>query len=232
MKIRRSIALAQAPLPGREPSLAGQAYHLLEEMIVTLVLPPGATLSEASLSARTGIGRTPIREALKRLEHQGLVTSMPRKGLIVRDMKVEDQFTLLEVLRPLDRLIAVKAAQWAMEPQREALRACAGTMAEAAVNRDLHAFLKCDQECDAIIYQAARNHFAVDIVTPLYSHCRRFICSYGRDGDLGQVASLHWELMNSVADGDADRAGAASDALIAHLEAFSKSVLGLGAIRS
>jgi DNA-binding GntR family transcriptional regulator len=232
MKIRRSIALTQAPAPGREASLAGQAYHLLEEMIVTLVLPPGATLSEATLSARTGIGRTPIREALKRLEHQGLVTSMPRKGLIVRDMKVEDQFTLLEVLRPLDRLIAIKAAQWAMESQRESLRACMAAMREAAAARDLVAFLKHDQECDAIIYQAARNHFAIDIVTPLYSHCRRFMCSFGRDGDLGRLSDLHCDLMNAVADSDPDRAAAASDALIAHLEAFSKSVLGLGAIMS
>jgi DNA-binding GntR family transcriptional regulator len=232
MKIRRSVALAQVPPPGREPSLAGQAYHLLEEMIVTLVLPPGATLSEATLSARTGIGRTPIREALKRLEHQGLVTSMPRKGLIVRDMKVEDQFTLLEVLRPLDRLIAVKAAQWATDAQRQALRDCAAAMRKAADARDLPTFLRYDQECDAIIYQAARNHFAIDIVTPLYSHCRRFMCSFGRDGDLNQLADLHGDLMGAVAEGEPDRAAAASDALIAHLEAFSKSVLGLGAIKS
>jgi DNA-binding GntR family transcriptional regulator len=226
MKIRRSVALAKPPVPGWEPSLAGQAYHLLEEMIVTLVLPPGATLSEAILSARTGIGRTPIREALKRLEHQGLVTSLPRKGLIVRDMKVEDQFTLLEVLRPLDRLIAIKAAQWVLEPQREALRACAAAMRKAAAERNLHAFLRCDQECDAIIYEAARNHFAIDIVTPLYSHCRRFWCSFGRDGQLVQVAELHQDLMDAVADGDPDRAAAASDALIDHLEAFSRGVLG------
>jgi DNA-binding GntR family transcriptional regulator len=208
-------------------SLAEQAYRQLEEMIVTQVLPPGATLSEATLSALTGIGRTPIREALKRLEHQGLVTSMPRKGLIVRDMKVEDQFTLLEVLRPLDRLIAAKAAQWAMEPQREALRACAVAMAEAAGARNLHAFLQCDQACDMIVYQAARNPFAIDIVTPLYSHCRRFWCSFSRDGDLDQVAKLHVDLMTFVADGDAAKAELASDALISYLEGFTKAVLGI-----
>jgi DNA-binding GntR family transcriptional regulator len=96
MRYPRDAALESQP-GGGSPSLAEQAYRKLEEMIVTLELPPGATLSEASLSQKTGFGRTPIREALKRLEHQGLVTSMPRKGLIVRDMKVEDQFTLVEV---------------------------------------------------------------------------------------------------------------------------------------
>jgi len=226
MPPRRGINLERRPDPGAGGSLAEQAFRLLEEMIVALELPPGATLSEASLSQKTGFGRTPIREALKRLEHQGLVTSMPRKGLIVRDMKVEDQFTLLEVLRPLDRLIAVKAAQWILEPQRAALRACAAAMAAAAAGRDLHAFLKCDQECDAIIYQAARNPFAIEIVTPLYSHCRRFWCSFSRDGDLAQVAGLHGDLMRAVADGHPERAAAASDALVAHLERFTRSILG------
>jgi DNA-binding GntR family transcriptional regulator len=219
---------ATHPDPGAEASLADQAYLLLEEMIVTLVLPPGATLSEASLSARTGIGRTPIREALKRLEHQGLVTSMPRKGLIVRDMKVEDQFTLLEVLRPLDRLIAAKAAQWATDAQRAALRACAKGMAQAAAARDQHRFLRHDQECDEILYQAARNPFAVGLVVPLYSHCRRFWCSFSRDGDQLRVAELHGELMHAVADGDPERAAAASDVLIGCQEAFARTMLGLG----
>ena len=212
---------------GHPDSLALQAYRLLEEMIVTLVLAPGATLSEATLSARIGIGRTPIREALKRLEHQGLVTSMPRKGLIVRDMKVEDQFTLLEVLRPLDRLIAAKAAHWATDTQRAALRACSKAMVAAAAANDQNQFLYCDQECDAVIYQAARNPFAIEIVTPLYSHCRRFWSSFSRARDLVQVAALHATLMEAVAEGDSERAAAGSDALISYLEAFSRAVLGL-----
>jgi len=140
---------------------------------------------------------------------------------------VEDQFTLLEVLRPLDRLIAQKAAHWATDAQRAALRACALGMTKAAEAKELHRFLKFDQECDEIIYQAARNPFAIDIVTPLYSHCRRFWCSFSRDGDLARVALLHAGLMEAVAAGDPDRAAVASDALINFLEAFSRAVLGL-----
>lgn len=213
--------------PRETGSLADQAYRQLEEMIVTLVLPPGASLSEAILSARTGIGRTPIREALKRLEHQGLVTSMPRKGLIVRDMKVEDQLALLEVLRPLDRLIASKAARWANASQREALRGVADAMVQAAADGDLHAFLQCDQDCDRIIYEAARNPFAIDIVTPLYSHSRRFYCSFGQPDDLTRMAKLHADVMSAVAEGSETKASGASDALIDHLEAFTRAAVGL-----
>ena len=81
-----------------------QAYKLIEEMIVTLDLPPGASVSEATLSTRTGIGRTPIRMALKRLEHQGLITSLPRKGVFIRQLKVEDELAILEIRRPVERL--------------------------------------------------------------------------------------------------------------------------------
>jgi DNA-binding GntR family transcriptional regulator len=204
-----------------------QAYHQLEEMIVTLVLPPGASLSEAILSTKTGIGRTPIREALKRLEHQGLVTSIPRKGLIVRDMRVEDQFALLEVLRPLDRLIACKAAKWANASQREALRLVADSMVQAAEAGDVHRFLLYDQECDRIIYETARNPFAIDIVTPLYSHSRRFWCSFSRPGDLAKLANHHADVMKAVAEGSEERAAVASDTLIDYLEAFSKAAIGL-----
>jgi len=213
--------------PRETGSLAEQAYRQLEEMIVTLVLPPGASLSEAILSAKTGIGRTPIREALKRLEHQGLVTSMPRKGLIVRDMRVEDQFALLEVLRPLDRLIACKAAKWASASQREALGRVAEAMVQAAASGDLHQFLLFDQECDRIIYETARNPFAIDIVTPLYSHSRRYWCSFSQPGDLVRLAHCHGEVMKAVAEGSEAKAAAASDALIDYLEAFTKAAARL-----
>ena len=213
--------------PQEPGSLADQAYHQLEEMIVTLVLPPGASLSEAILSEKTGIGRTPIREALKRLEHQGLVTSMPRKGLIVRDMRVEDQLALLEVMRPLDRLINSKAARWAHDAQREALRLVAEAMVQAAATGDLHAFLLCDEECDRIIYEISRNPFIIDVVTPLYSHSRRFWCSFSQPSDLARMAELHADVMRAVADGSEEKAAAASDALIDYLEAFSKAAVGL-----
>ena len=61
-------------------SLTDRAYGDLEELIVTLKLPPGSAVSEAALSVRLGIGRTPIREALQRLARERLVTILPRKG--------------------------------------------------------------------------------------------------------------------------------------------------------
>ena len=87
---------------GTNRSLSDQAYEGLEEMIVTLRLEAGAVLSEAELSEKLGIGRTPIREALQRLAREGLVLILPRKGILVSEINPGKQLLLLEVRRELE----------------------------------------------------------------------------------------------------------------------------------
>jgi DNA-binding GntR family transcriptional regulator len=226
-KGRRPLSVLSRPAVAEGLSLADQAFQQLEEMIVTLELAPGAVLSEAGLSARMGIGRTPIREALKRLEIQRLVTSVPRRGLLVREMNVAEHFALLEVMRPLDHLLARKAARWATEDERTALREDAQGILQAAKDGDKHAYLFYDRECDRLVMQAAHNPFAVDALMPLYSHCRRIWCSYSRMSDLMLSAEKHAALMEAVANGGEEEAGRASDALLDFLESFSRSVIGV-----
>jgi DNA-binding GntR family transcriptional regulator len=96
---------------GREPaaaatrraleSLTERAYRQIEELIVTLQIPPGTVVSEASLSERLAIGRTPIREALQRLARERLVVVLPRRGIMVSEINVRTQLRLLEVRREL-----------------------------------------------------------------------------------------------------------------------------------
>src|SRR5262245_66544621 len=76
---------ATEPTP-RAESMTEQAYRIIEEQIVTLRLKPGEVLSEQLLSATCGFGRTPIREALQRLAREGLITVLPRKGILVSDL--------------------------------------------------------------------------------------------------------------------------------------------------
>src|SRR5579862_4670828 len=104
-------APAEAASPIDERSLTDRAYSILEEMIVTLRLPPGGAVSEASLSKALEIGRTPIREALQRLARERLVTILPRRGILVTEINVKSQLRLLEVRREVERLIARSAAR-------------------------------------------------------------------------------------------------------------------------
>ena len=92
-------------------SLTDEAYAQLEELIVTLQLRPGVAVSEAALSERLGIGRTPIREALQRLAREHLIVVLPQRGNLVSQIDVRKQLRLLETRREVERLIARCAAR-------------------------------------------------------------------------------------------------------------------------
>ena len=99
-------------------TLTDKAYAQIEELIVTLQLPPGTVLSELVLADRLGIGRTPIREALQRLSRDGLVNILPRRGVLVSEIDLRSQLRLLEVRRELERLMARGAAERASDEER------------------------------------------------------------------------------------------------------------------
>src|SRR5438309_111571 len=99
-------------------SLTDEAHRKLEEMIATLELRPGAFVSEAELSTRLGIGRTPVREAMQRLAQERLLQILPRRGCIVSDFRLEDELSVIEVRRPLELLVARAAALRANPEER------------------------------------------------------------------------------------------------------------------
>src|SRR5205807_7139948 len=127
----------QSGAPAAE-SLTEKAYRLIEELIVTLQIAPGTVVSEASLSDRLAIGRTPIREALQRLARERLVVVLPRRGIMVSEINVRTQLRLLEVRRELERLIARSAARRATPQERERFRELAKRFEKSAkVNDDV-----------------------------------------------------------------------------------------------
>ena len=92
-------------------SLASQAYHSIRRLIVTAELPPGAVLSESELQNSLGLGRTPIREALRTLATDHLVDVYPRRGMFVAGIDVRDLRALSEVRSVLEPFAAGVAAE-------------------------------------------------------------------------------------------------------------------------
>lgn len=211
----------------QKQTLAEQACDRLEEMIVTLQLPPGHIFSEAELSERLRIGRTPIREALQRLAAQKLVATLPRRGMVVSEVNIAEYLALLETRRVLDRLIAIRAAKRALPEQRAALIEIAGRMRTFARDGRIDAFMRLDRQGDETLASACRNHFAAQAAAPLHTHCRRFWYAYQHDGDLAQSAGLHSAVFELVAAADESGAAAATDALLEYLEHFARAVLDL-----
>jgi|ERR1700676_906161 DNA-binding GntR family transcriptional regulator len=204
-------------------SFAEQAYDTLEEMIVTLVLPPGATLTESVLIEETGLGRTPMREALQRLSDVGLIDIIPRQGTRVTDINIADQLLLLEVRRELERLIATSAAQRRTPEQASLLSEMALQMRRAAATDDYLLFLRVDRVFNQCVAESSANRHLVKAITPIHALARRFWYKYYRPYDLPIAAIGHAEIMEAIVAADPAAAGAASDRLVDYVVSFTRS---------
>jgi len=207
-------------------SLTDLAYAHLEEMIVTLKLAPGRTVSEGELSVLTGIGRTPIREALQRLAREKLVSILPRRGIVVTEINVGSQLRLLEVRRELERLIARSAARRATDAERDRFRELARLFEKSAREDNDVAFMRTDREFNTLCSAASHNDFAAGAMSLMHSLSRRFwYIHYKRAADMPLTAKLHADIARAIADADEERATRASDKLIDEIEKFTRETV-------
>ncbi|MGI9386175.1 MAG: GntR family transcriptional regulator, partial [Methyloligellaceae bacterium] len=206
---------AEAESDQDKGSLTDQAYAQLEELIVTLQLPPGEVLSESFLARRLAIGRTPIREALQRLAREGLIVILPRKGILVSDINPRKQLLVLEVRRELERLLSRSGAARRTDTQRLRFLEIAEGMEEAAASNDDIAFMRLDNALNQLISEAAHNEYAARAMRLVAGLSRRYwYTHYKVAADMPLCARLHAEQARAVADGDPEQAAAASDRLI------------------
>jgi DNA-binding GntR family transcriptional regulator len=216
----------RAAKPANRETLTEQAYRRLEEQIVTLRLRPGEFLSEYALAEGLAIGRTPIREALQRLAREGLVTILPRKGILVSETDPRKQLLVLEVRRELERLLCRLGAQRASEEQRARFRQIADGMDRAAKSNDDIAFMRLDREFNLLISEAAHNDYAARAMRFLHGHSRRFwYLHYKAAADLPLCARLHAGQARAIAAGEARRAADATDRLIDYTETFTRATV-------
>jgi DNA-binding GntR family transcriptional regulator len=209
-----------------DASLTDRAYRELEELIVTLELPPGSFVSEQALSQRLGIGRTPIREALHRLTREGLIVVLPRRGILVADINVAEQLELLRVRREIERLMARLAATRATPDERAMFHAIAEDMRVAAQHDDDVAFMRLDRELNVAVSTVCRNVYARNAMVLMHGLSRRFwYRHYKQVLDMPLCARLHADLAGEIADGDPARAAAASDALLDYIATCTRATV-------
>jgi len=216
----------RADAPEVVETLTDKAYTYLEELIVTLKLPPGSAVSEAMLSRRLGIGRTPIREALQRLARERLVTILPRRGVIVSDINVKSQLRLLEVRREVERLVARSAARRATASERAQFAALAEQFEKSARQNDDTTFMRVDRAFNELCVGAARNEFAAGAMGLMQSLSRRFwYHHYKQAADLPETAKLHADIARAIAAADESAAAVATDRLLDKIESFTRATV-------
>ncbi|MCO5112267.1 MAG: GntR family transcriptional regulator [Burkholderiaceae bacterium] len=214
-------------LPDMQPKrrAADVAYDAIEAMISTLQLQPGSPVVEADITDSTGLGRTPVREALLRMVSIGLIVQLPRRGLQVSNIDLADHLDVIQTRRALERLIASCASRRATAPQRAAILRCGEAMVQAAERGDLDDYMLADHQLDIVVHQASQNHSAVKCVAPLIVQCRRFWYAYQHEGDVTEGARAHMHLAQGIATGNEDHAVAGAHQLMDYLERFARRII-------
>jgi len=194
--------------PGEPPSLAGLAYRAIQDRLVRLDIRPGAPINEEELCLSLGMGRTPVREALKRLEHERLVVAYPRRGTFATEINVTDLRHISEVRELLEPAAAASAARHATPADRTAFQALAGEVATAAGPGDRPGqLMTLDTQVHRAIYAATGNPYLEDTLIRYGNLATRIWCLFlDRLEDMAAHVGEHRALLEALISGDASQA--------------------------
>ena len=205
-------------------SQAEAAYRQLRDKLIMLEIRPGEPINDGQLAAELGFGRTPVREAIKRLEVDHLVVSYPRRGTFATTVDFTELADVSEIRELLEPLAARRAATRANAAMRRELLDVATAIAELedpspAESREL---MRYDLTVHRLIYRAAANPHLEDTLIRYDNLATRIWCLV-----LDKVPSVsghiteHVELLKAVAEGDADRAG---ELALHHVTSFEETI--------
>jgi DNA-binding GntR family transcriptional regulator len=198
--------------------MAEEAYRTLKWKILSMELAPGSFLNEQELAAGTGFGRTPVHQALHRLQVDGLVEIRPRKGILVRTWSPQQIRHLIEARKPLETAIVRLAAERATAQDIEAAAELLAAGRKFIRKSDRDALLRLDQEFHRVLAVASRNPVLVEVLESL--HQRSALLWYIPISDRHEyelVQAQHEAILAAVRAHDGKAAAAAMDA---HLDSF------------
>ena len=203
-------------------SLSNRAYYAIRELIVTLELPPGSIVSERELMQRLGLGRTPIREALRDLAREQLVEVYPRRGIFVSSVYVGDIAGLSEVRRVLESSAARLAADRRNDADLLETVELLEELEGMAGNRDERRLIELDQRIHRHLYRCTHNPFLEATLEEYYVLTLRiWFLALDRVERLDDAIREHREILEAIRDRDADRA---EDVMRRHVEGFERAM--------
>lgn len=156
-------------------------YEELRELILTGKIKPGTRMMEIELAEDMGVSRTPIREAIRKLEKEGLVSIEPRKGAYASDVSIKDMVDILEVRGNLDGLAAYCAAERMTEAQKKELFIVKQSFNQAVADGDMAEMIRNDTKFHHLIVEASGNNQLITTVGQLQERVLRFRYIYYKD---------------------------------------------------
>ena len=182
-------------------------YETLREAIKTLALTPGERLMEIQLAEELGVSRTPVREAIRKLELERFVVMIPRRGTYVANLSLKDINEVFEIRAALDALAAGLAAERITEEELEQLERLLVEISDHIDQHDNVKIVATDEAFHDILYRASRNERLVGIIYNLREQFSRFrSVSINYPGRLQNTLEEHRQLVEAIALRDADLA--------------------------
>ncbi len=198
-------------------------FNTLRQAILTGELKPGERLMEIHLANRLGVSRTPIREAIRKLELEGLVTMIPRRGAEVAQITEKSLKDVLEVRRALDALCAELACDRINDEEKEKLRQACDTFARATGTGDATTIAAADVAFHDIIVEATGNRRLVQLINNLSEQMYRYRFEYIKDTSQHQtLVDEHRIIYESIVGKDKETAAAAART---HIDNQKKAII-------
>ena len=197
-------------------------FNTLRQAILTGELKPGERLMEIHLANKLGVSRTPIREAIRKLELEGLVTMIPRRGAEVAQITGKSLQDVLEVRRSLDALCAELACERISDGEIAALEAACKEFEEATYTRDARVIAAADVALHDIIIKATDNNRLVQLVNNLAEQMYRYRFEYIKDYSMhGRLVEEHRVIFEAIRKKDKVTAAAAA---VTHIDNQMESI--------
>jgi DNA-binding GntR family transcriptional regulator len=194
-------------LQGVTGATSDMIHQVLHEAIVRSVLPAGQRLGEVQLATLFDVSRTPVREALLRLEAERLAERVPRRGLVVRGMTPREIVDIYVVREAIDGLAASLAAASATPADIAQLNMLSERFARAAAAEDIAALAEINLQFHEAIAESSQNALLIEFVLLIHRSVRRFpTTTFAHPGRAAEAAAAHRALVDAIAVGDGERA--------------------------
>ena len=195
----------------------------LREAIRRGILKPGERIMEIQLAEELGVSRTPVREAIRKLELEGYVVMMPRRGTYVANMSIRDINEIFEIRTALESLSNGLAAEHITDEELEHLQRLLVIIGGYIQEGNMEKIVETDIEFHDLMYHAARNQRLVGIISNLRDQLTRFrTLSMSHPGRLEATLEEHKAIVEAIANGDRRSASKAAER---HMENSEKTLL-------
>jgi DNA-binding GntR family transcriptional regulator len=207
-------------------SLAERAYVDLREEIIEVRLPPGTLLREDELMQRLGVGRTPVREAVQRLQRDGFVTVIPRRGTLVSEISITDLAAIYEVRKQLESWASRLAAERATADDHAQARRLMDDLAALTAHDDYPTLLAVDRRIHRFVYRTTKNPFLAETLDQYQNLSLRILHVAMKrypplTPKLDDVVSEQRTVLDAVCRGDGDTAERVA---IEHISTFERAI--------